>query len=139
MDDEARIRVTGIVMMGVVVLALIIFAFSLWMVEKGPPIAETNAQTRAFESVVTACKALPTSAQGSCLANVADANDKAREVAACDNLGGNNGQDCLEALSTGKPTTDRALALQACNIISADDQAVQTCIEIALRTGKVKS
>lgn len=139
MDDEARIRVVWISVLGVVLVTFIIAGSILLAQGRGAPATESHTQGQTLGSVVAACKTLSASTRGSCLANVAEAQAHTMEVSACNNLSGFNSRDCIETLKTGKPTSDRAQALEECDKISSDDQALQTCVEIALRTGKVKS
>lgn len=139
MDDEARIRVALIGTIGIVLVFVVTAGAWLLMSEHGTPVAETNAQAEVLGSVVKACNKLPTSARGACLANIANITVREKEIGDCNAMGAPEDGNCVQAVVSGKATTDRALALETCQDIRGDDQAVQTCVEIALRTGKVKS
>ena len=63
MDDEARIRIWRLAVVGAVLVAFIGGATILLTSEHGAPAAESNAQIQILGSVVKGCDTLPTSAR----------------------------------------------------------------------------
>src|ERR1700689_3955619 len=115
MDDEAGIRITAIIVTGVL-LAGCAFVFGLGWARNRVPISTAQAQVQTIKTVTNACEELPTSEMGTCISAATRALAQRQALAYCGGLiFGIPEELCLAEVTSGRIGTLQEQALATCD------------------------
>ena len=138
MDDEAAIRITAIIVIGLAV-AISGCVYLLGVARDSVPRATASAQVQMVKTEVKECNTLPTSERAACIKMASLGSTRSQAVATCNQLNSNSADAlCLSAVQSGTSTSAEAVALaqvaalETCNKISGDDKALITCVATAM-------